>query len=127
MKSDLEELEHDFKEALSNVDFKEYDPYSRPFMKALFIGQMWSIMKMLCEDDIEEELDGAENYIRIYEETGDSAYKGMASDELRHADILIKKHLAKADGEEREKLNEHEKRRQELLKMVSVSTAQKME
>lgn len=125
MRSDVAELEKDLKEALSHIDFKEYDPYSKPFMKALFIGQMLSILKCLGDDDVEEELDGAETYFKLYEDTGDSTYKGMASDELRHADILIKKHLAKtSDSEKREILNEHEKRRQEMLKKISATNTQ---
>lgn len=120
---DFEELRRDFEEAVSRVDFKKYDPYSREFMKALFIGQMHMAAKSLCdEDDVEEELDGAEKYYEVYSRTGDAAYKDMASDELRHAGTLIKKHLAKATDEDRRaELNAHEKRRQEMLKVVSAA------
>lgn len=118
--SPAEILHEDFEKALSEIDFsKAYDPYSKAFMKPLFIGMLLTAIKM-TEDDVEDELDGAGKYFQMYEETGDSEYKGMASDELRHAGILIKKHLAKnPDIEKREKLNALEKRRQEMLKMIA--------
>jgi hypothetical protein len=59
----------------------------------------------------------------MYKETGDSTYKDMASDELRHAGNLIKKHLATSTDEgHKEMLNAREKERQELLKVVSDKT-----
>ena len=119
MSWEMEELEKDFLEALSKIDFKKYDPYSRTFMTPLFIGMLLTAMKM-AEDDVEEELKGAESYYETFLETGDSDFKGMASDELRHAGILIKKHLAKnPDSEKREKLNALEKRRQDMMKMIA--------
>lgn len=127
--NDVKELEHDFEDALKEVDFSAYSPYSREYMKALFIGQMWELMKELhgeikdenseCED-IEEELDGAKKYHDVYKRTGDVQFKDMASDELRHAGILIKKHQSgNLTSEKAEKLNELEKKRQEMLKMLS--------
>ena len=113
----LEELKKDFKEALSHIDFNEYDPYSRPFMKALFIGQLLVAVKEI-EDDVEEELDGARDYWYRYLESNDIQYKEMANDELRHAGILIKKHLVNADESEKSYLNGLEKERQNLLKVV---------
>ncbi len=119
MSWEMEELDKDFREALSKIDFKKYDPYSRTFMTPLFIGMLLTAMK-ITEDDVEDELEGAEKYFRMYEETGDSDFKGMASDELRHAGILIKKHLAKnPDAEGRDRLNALEKKRQETLKMIA--------
>lgn len=116
----VEVLKQDFKDALSKIDFsKEYDPYSKTFMKALFIGQLLMACEDL-EDDVEEELDGAENYWEKFQETGDMQYREMAHDELRHAGILIKKHLQKADESEKEYLNGLEKQRQEMLKIVEV-------
>ena len=121
--SDFRELRRDFMDALSRLDFKKYDPYSKEFMKALFIGQMNMATRFLCdEDDVEEELAGAEKYLDAYSSTGEQAYKDMASDELRHAGILIKKHLAKAADEDRKaELNAQEKRRQDMLKAVSAA------
>lgn len=114
----LEELKKDFHEALSHIDFSEaYDPYSKQFMKALFIGQLLVAVKEM-EDDVEEEMDGARKYWETYLETNDIQYKEMAGDELRHAGILIKKHLAKADEHERAYLNGLEKDRQEMLRLV---------
>ena len=116
----VEVLKEDFKEALSHIDFENaYDPYSKTFMKALFIGQLLMACEEL-EDDVEEELDGARNYWELYQQSGDVQYKEMAGDELRHAGILIKKHLTKADESEREYLNSLEKERQEMLKLVKV-------
>ena len=116
----VEVLKEDFKEALSHIDFdKGYDPYSRTFMKALFIGQLLMACEEL-EDDVEEELDGAKTYWEKFQETGDSQFRDMAHDELRHAGILIKKHLVNADEEEREHLNSLEKERMEMLKLVKV-------
>lgn len=113
----LEELKKDFREALSHIDFDSYDPYSRPYMKALFIGQLLMAVKEM-EDDVDEELDGARKYWNTYLVTNDVQYKEMAHDELRHAGILIKKHLAVADEHEKEYLNSLEKERQEMLKLV---------
>lgn len=122
MKSALTELEKDFKEMLECIDFKKYDPYSKLYMRALFIGQMYMCVKALG-NDVDEELEGAEEYWKKYEETADSTFKDMANDELRHASILIKKHLAKCtDEEEKEHLNSQEKRRQEILKHISGAT-----
>lgn len=119
---DFTELKHDFKELLSTIDFKAYNPFSKTFMKALFIGQMIMATKCVCEDyDVQDELDGAEKYFEMYKETSDVQYKEMASDELRHAGILIKKHLSKTtDDSEKEKLNLYEKDRQDMLKSISV-------
>lgn len=119
MKDAVKELRKDFKDILSNIDFNEYDPYSKKFMTAGFIGQMWFLVKSLIEDDdVEEELDGARNYLEKYLETNDVQYRDMAKDELRHAGILIKKHSEWADEKEQEILDEHERERQDLLKAI---------
>jgi hypothetical protein len=119
MKWALKELRKDFKESLNDIDFKEYDPFSKAFMKAGFIGQMWMLMKMLRDDDdVEEELEGAETYLEKYRSTGDVTFRDMAKDELRHAGILIKKHYEWADDEKKAVLEEHENKRQELMKMI---------
>lgn len=119
MKWALKELRKDFKESLNDIDFKEYDPFSKAFMKAGFIGQMWMLMKMLRDDDdVEEELEGAETYLEKYRTTGDVTFRDMAKDELRHAGILIKKHYEWADDEKKAVLEEHENKRQELMKMI---------
>lgn len=119
----LNELKADFDRQLKKIDFKSYDPYSRPFMNALFIGQMFMCVKTLEEDDVEEELDGARKYFEMFKKTGDTTYKDMAGDELRHAGNLIKMHLAKStDEKHKEMLNEREKERQELLRVVSDKT-----
>ena len=113
---DFEELKHDFNKAVAHIDFKEYDPYSRAFMKALFIGQMYMVAKCICEeDDISEELDGAEKYWDMYLKSNDSQYKEMAHDELKHAGILIKMRYKNADEKTKEVLEEYENSRQQLL------------
>ncbi len=122
MKKDIKELRKDFKDILSEIDFKEYDPFSKKFMKAGFVGQMWFLIKMLCEDDdVEEELEGAEKYFTKFNETGDVTFRDMAKDELKHAGILIKKHYEWADDEKKVHLEHQENRRQELLKHIEKS------
>ena len=118
MREALKELEHDFKKAVKDIDFTRYDPYSREIMKPLFIGQLYLAMKEIYEDDVAEELEGARKYWETYLETNDSAYKDMAQDELRHAGILIKKHLVGADEKYKNELNAHETERQEMLKVM---------
>ena len=119
MKMAMKELKKDFKDALSDINFKEYDPWSKKFMKASFIGQMWYLMKALHDDDdVEEELEGAETYMEKWHTTGDTAFRDMAKDELRHAGILIKKHYEWADDDKKAILEEHENKRQELLKLL---------
>ena len=116
----LKELTNDFKEAVSKIDFKNYDPYSKTFMKPLFIGQLLLAMKSVeSDDDVEEELDGAETYLNKFLSTGDTSYKEMASDELKHAGILIKKHLANANDGMKNKLATYEKERQNLYKRLA--------
>ncbi len=116
-------LESDFKASLSGIDFsKAYDPFGKAFEKACMIGQMWMAARQI-EDDVSEELDGARTYWSAYVETSDAAYKEMAADELRHAGILIKKHLAKETDENRRKLlNDKEMERQELSKQMMTKT-----
>ena len=119
MKDAVKELRKDFKEILSKIDFKEYDPYSKKFMTAGFVGQMWFLVKTFCEDDdVEEEINGARTYFEKYLETNDVQYRDMARDELRHAGILIKKHSEWADDEKQELLDKHEEERQELMKAI---------
>ena len=116
----LKELTNDFKEAVSKIDFKNYDPYSKTFMKPLFIGPLLLAMKSVeSDDDVEEELDGAETYLNKYLTTGDSSYKEMASDELKHAGILIKKHLVNANDTMKNKLASYEKERQNMYKRIA--------
>ena len=119
MKMAIKELRKDFKDCLSEIDFKHYDPWGKKFMKASFIGQMWFLLKSLRDDDdVEEELEGAETYMEKYRTSGDTAFRDMAKDELRHAGILIKKHYEWADDEKKAMLEKHENKRQELLKQL---------
>lgn len=107
-------LRIDFENAVSQIDFmKPYDPFSKSFMKALFIGQLLNAAKCL-KNDIEEELDGAEKYWKLYLETNDSSYKEMASDELKHAGILLKKRNSTEKN-----IEALEIKRQELMKVIS--------
>lgn len=119
MKDAVKELRKDFKDVLSKINFNEYDPYSKKFMTASFVGQMWFLVKSLIEDDdVEEEIEGARTYFEKYLETNDTQYRDMAKDELRHAGILIKKHSEWADEEKQKTLNQHEEERQELIKAI---------
>lgn len=123
MKMAMKELKKDFKNCISEIDFKEYDPFSKSFMKAGFIGQMWMLMKMLHDDDdVESELEGAEEYMEKWHSTGDTAFRDMAKDELRHAGILIKKHYEWADDEKKAVLEEHENKRLELMKRLEAES-----
>lgn len=123
MKWAMKELRQDFKNAVSEIDFKKYDPFSKPFMKAGFIGQMWALIKMLHDDDdVESELEGAEEYMEKWHSTGDTAFRDMAKDELRHAGILIKKHYEWADDEKKAVLEEHENKRLELMKRLEAES-----
>jgi len=125
MKQEIKELRTDFKECISNIYFMNYDPFSKSFMKAGFIGQMWMLLKMLVEDDdVEEELDGARKYYENFLSSGDVTYKEMAKDELRHAGILIKKHSEWADEEKKKHLEQQETERQEMLKMIEKTNKQ---
>lgn len=115
------EIEKDLHECIDDVDFKHYDPYSKPYMRILFLGQMWQLLCDLgkkekkIQGDVAEELSGARKYFADYKATGDINYRDMASDELRHAGILIKKHIAKAGTQdERDMLNALEAERQKL-------------
>ena len=119
MKETLKELRKDFKEALNAINFMEYSPYSKAFMRASFIGQMWFLVKELYEDDeVEGELDGAKTYMDKFLTTGDVQYRDMAKDELRHAGILIKKGYEWADDEKKAHLEQQENERQELMKEI---------
>lgn len=118
MKETLSELKSDFEEVLKCIDFKCYDPHSRIFARALKIGLMYSVIKTVSNsDDISEELNGARNYMLSYLETNDNVYKDMASDELRHAGILIKKQYEKS--KDKEKLECYENERQTLLSRIA--------
>lgn len=92
MQDKIRETLSDFKTALGKINFKSYDPCSKGFREAVNIGLMWHLLETLEEKDpVEEELAGAEKYFHDYKTTGDATYKAMAEDELRHAEILIKK------------------------------------
>ncbi|MBR6079939.1 MAG: hypothetical protein IKP60_07270 [Treponema sp.] len=121
----INELADDFKHLVECVDFAGgYDPFGKDFMRAALVGQMWCVMKCM-EDDVDDELSGAAKYYIMYKETGDASYKEMAGDELHHAGILIKKHMSETmDESERKKLSAQEKKRNDMLKMLSSETIQ---
>jgi len=50
-----------------------------------------NIMPAAEKDDIAEELHDSEKYYNLWKQTHDENYRIMARDELRHADILLKK------------------------------------
>lgn len=116
------ELKKDFEELLENIDFNSYNPNSSEFQTALRIGLMLHIlpqdMKMeeksmkietVEKDDISEEIMGAKKYLQKYHETSDSIFKEMSNDELKHAEILIKKVYSKLpNNEEKIRLKNYE-------------------
>ena len=95
------ELKKDFQELLENIDFNSYNPNSQEFKNALNIGLMLHIISDEVEkhneieniekDEISEELAGAKKYLQKYLDSNDSIFQQMANDELKHAEILIKK------------------------------------
>lgn len=124
------EVLNDFNIALKSIDFNSYNPSSSEFLTALNLGLMWNILNEMSEcgespapalehksvDDVDEELSGARKYLQKYSETQDSTYKEMASDELKHANFLIKKAYSKLpSGEEKMKLKSYE----DEIKMIS--------
>lgn len=109
------ELKKDFEESLENIDFNSYNPNSSEFQTALRIGLMLHILpqnmkiETVEKDDISEEIMGAKKYLQKYHETSDSIFKEMSNDELKHAEILIKKAYSKLpNNEDKTKLKNYE-------------------
>lgn len=116
------ELKKDFEELLENIDFNSYNPNSSEFQTALRIGLMLHILpqdtkmeeksmkiETVEKDDISEEIMGAKKYLQKYHETSDSIFKEMSNDELKHAEILIKKAYSKLpSNEEKTRLKNYE-------------------
>ena len=110
------ELKKDFQESLENIDFNSYNPNSQEFKNALNIGLMLHIIPDEVEkhneiekDEISEELADAKKYLQKYIDSNDSIFQQMANDELKHAEILIKKAYSKLpNAEEKTKLKSYE-------------------
>ena len=110
------ELKKDFQELLENIDFNSYNPNSQEFKNALNIGLMLHIIPDEVEknngiekDEISEELAGAKKYLQKYLDSNDIVFQQMANDELKHAEILIKKAYSKLpNAEEKTKLKFYE-------------------
>ena len=113
------ELKKDFQELLENIDFSSYNPSSQEFKNALNIGLMLHIIpdevekhneiENIEKDEISEELAGAKKYLQKYSDSNDSIFQQMANDELKHAEILIKKAYSKLpNAEEKTKLTSYE-------------------
>ena len=110
------ELKKDFQELLENIDFNSYNPNSQEFKNALNIGLMLHIIPDEVEkyneiekDEISEELTSAKKYLQKYLDSNDSIFQQMANDELKHAEILIKKAYSKLpNAEEKTKLKSYE-------------------
>ena len=113
------ELKKDFQESLENIDFNSYNPNSQEFKNALNIGLMLHIIpdevekhneiENIEKDEISEELAGAKKYLQKYIDSNDSIFQQMANDELKHAEILIKKPYSKLpNAEEKIKLKSYE-------------------
>jgi len=133
--STINEVYSDFKDMLSKIDFKSYNPNSPEFISALNIGLMWHLlgeihgnnpeMKMITmneesKDEISDELFGAKKYFQKYMDSGDSSYMEMAKDELKHAEILIKKANARLpSGEEKVRLKEYEAEVKEISEQMN--------
>ena len=62
-------------------------------------------IEIIEKDEISEELAGAKKYLQKYLDSNDSIFQQMANDELKHAEILIKKAYSKLPNtEEKTKL-----------------------
>lgn len=113
------ELKKDFQELLENIDFNSYNPNSQEFKNALNIGLMLHIIpdevekhneiENIEKDEISEELADAKKYLQKYLDSNDSIFQQMTNDELKHAEILIKKAYSKLpNAEEKTKLKSYE-------------------
>ena len=132
------EVFQDFKSSLEKINFQAYSPTSVDFINALFTGVMWKLIKQLEsdepeevinedskkeyeseeieQDEISEEISGAKKYFQKYTDSGDELFKSMAQDEIRHAEILIKKAYSRLpNATEKSKLKGYE----EQLKDIS--------
>lgn len=135
MDSTISEVFADFLTLLANIDFKAYNPNSQEFTSALNAGLMWHLLSEMketdvpetkmpamaeSEDEISDELHGAKKYYQKFLDGGDTAFKEMAEDELKHAGILIKKANSKLpSGEEKAKLKSYEAELKELSDMIN--------
>ncbi len=132
-----DEVLKDFKESLSRIDFSRYNPKSSEFETALYTGLMWMLMDECDEggvdvlsavveeepsDGISEELYDAKKYLQKYLDTRDASYKDMASDELKHAGILLRKAYNRTIGnEERSRLKKYETEINQVSERISAS------
>lgn len=135
MDSTINEVLSDFTNSLKDIDFSSYNPNSPEFQSALNVGLMWHLLQEIGEekienkivpkmetekDEISDELYGAKKYFQKYMDSGDVAYKEMAKDELKHAEILIKKANAKLpSGEEKARLKEYELELKEISEKIN--------
>ena len=117
------EVENDFCKALGKIDFSEYNPGSTEFIYALRIGLMWSLLcklehhdkenhmdKKMFPDEISDKIMSAKKYLQKYMDSGDMSFKEMSNDDIRHAEILIKKANSRLpSGDEKSKLKDYEK------------------
>lgn len=132
-----DEVLKDFKESLSRIDFSRYNPKSSEFETALYTGLMWMLMDECDEDGVDvlsvaveeepsdgisEELHDAKKYLQKYLDTRDGSYKDMASDELKHAGILLRKAYNRTIGnEERSRLKKYETEINQVSERISAS------
>lgn len=115
-----EEVKSDFDSALEKINFSAYNPNSTEFTNALRIGLMWHLLCELdggeadtesqkADDEIADEIMGAKKYLQRYIDSGDMNFREMASDELRHAEILLKKANSRLPtGDEKTRLKGYE-------------------
>ena len=138
MDSIIDEVYSDFKNSLSGIDFNSYNPNSPEFTSALNVGLMWHLLREMKgdkienvitdknseseKDEISDELFGAKKYFQKYLDSGDLVYKELASDELKHAGILIKKAYSKLpNSEEKTKLKSYEDEQKEIFNQIESS------
>jgi lysyl-tRNA synthetase class I len=112
------ELKNDFDSAISNIDFSNYNPNSKEFMTALFVGAMLHLIDEDedSDDEIDDELHSAKKYLNRYIENKDLSFKEMVKDELKHAETLIRKQQSKLlTSGKKNKIKEQEAKHNAIL------------
>lgn len=132
MDSRFEEVKKDFLDSLEKINFSAYNPNSSEFMDALRIGIMWHLLcevddccekteseTLKADDEIADKIMSAKKHLQKFIDTEDISFKEISEDELRHAEILVKKAYSKLpSGEEKSKLKEYEMKIKEVFAQV---------
>ena len=101
---------------ISNYEKALRDKVDKYFCKCESLGtrdkfsiEIMEKVEPMNEDEISEELAGAKKYLQKHLDSNDIVFQQMANDELKHAEILIKKAYSKLpNAEEKTKLKSYE-------------------